>query len=222
MKDAKSCFEPQHLSIMVWAFSTLKCKPTKLLELIEERSIEQLAGFNTQNCANILQGFAKLNYPAAKLYPQMSEAVLKNNFVDACKPVEVADLTYALAMLGEQQPSSAPPLLTQLSERARPKTDLARFSSRQLVTMLWAYAKLGLRPDEEVLSEWVTQVREAHERKPLMAADVRNLERALERMGEDCGWLHPEPPEEPEEDSELTKIRNKLEQEAAASEGKFV
>ena len=89
-------FEPQHLGIMVWSFSTLKCKPTKLLEQIEapparlqpyaprlppcvhractpmcsilqpyvfepaalraqERALEQLGGFNTQNCANILQ-----------------------------------------------------------------------------------------------------------------------------------------------------------------------
>lgn len=51
----KGTFEPQHLGIMVWAFSTLKCKPTKLLEQIEDRALEQLSGFNTQNCANILQ-----------------------------------------------------------------------------------------------------------------------------------------------------------------------
>ena len=35
----KGTFEPQHLGIMVWAFSTLKCKPTKLLEQIEDRSV---------------------------------------------------------------------------------------------------------------------------------------------------------------------------------------
>ena len=45
--------------------------------------------------------------------------------------------------------------------------------------MLWAYAKLGLQPESAVLAEWVGQVRTAHERKPLLAADARNLERAL-------------------------------------------
>ena len=48
-------FEPQHLSIMVWSFATLGVKPVKLLEGIEARALEQLKGFNTQNCANILQ-----------------------------------------------------------------------------------------------------------------------------------------------------------------------
>ena len=33
----KGTFEPQHLGIMVWALSVLKCKPTKLLEQIEAR-----------------------------------------------------------------------------------------------------------------------------------------------------------------------------------------
>ena len=50
----------------------------------------------------------------------------------AWQPVEVADLTYALAMLGEQQPAATPPLLSALSGRARAKTDLASFSSRQV------------------------------------------------------------------------------------------
>jgi len=212
----KGTFEPQHLGIMVWAFSTLKCKPTKLLEQIEDRALEQLSGFNTQNCANILQGFAKLNYPAAKLCPAITDALLKNNLVDGCKPVEVADLTYALAMLGDQQPTTPPPLLTRLSGRARSKTDLASFSSRQLVTMVWAYAKLGLTPEPEVLAEWVGQVRAAHEAKPLLAADVRNLERALQALGEESSWLHPEDPEEEVEESEVEKIRKKLDDAANA------
>merc|ERR1719247_3477106 len=131
-----------------------------------------------------------------------------------CKPVEVADLTFAVAMLGEQQPTEAPPLLTRLSGRARAATDLASFSSRQLVTMIWAYAKLGLTPEPELLGEWVGTVRSAHEAKPLLAADVRNLERALQALGEESSWLHPEEAEE--EESELDKIRKKIDAEANA------
>lgn len=214
----KGTFEPQHLGIMVWALSVLKCKPTKLLEQIEERALEQLDGFNTQNCANILQGFAKLNYPATKLYPTITNALSNSNLVDACKPVEVADLTFAVAMLGEQQPTEPPSLLKRLSGRARAKTDLASFSSRQLVTMVWAYAKLGLTPEPELLEEWVGTVRKAHEAKPLLAADVRNLERALQALGEESSWLHPAAPEEEaeEEESELDKIRKKIDAEANA------
>ena len=156
------------------------------------------------------QGFAKLNYPAAKLCPAITDALLKNNLVDGCKPVEVADLTFAIAMLGDQQPTVAPPLLRALSGRARSKTDLTSFSSRQLVTMVWAYAKLGLTPEPEVLGEWVGQVRQAHERKPLLAADVRNLERALQSLGEESSWLHPEVEEEEVEETEVEKIRKKL------------
>ena len=47
------------------------------------------------------------------------------------------------------------------------------------------------------------QVREAHARKPLLAGDLRNLERVLPLLGEDASWLHPEP--EPEEDEEAAE-----------------
>ena len=56
-------FEPQHLSIMVWSFATLGVKPVKLLEGIEARALENIKGFNTQNCANILQAPAPAPRP---------------------------------------------------------------------------------------------------------------------------------------------------------------
>ena len=99
---------------------------------------------------------------------------------------------------GSVPPGETPPLLTALAARARQSTNLAAFSSRQLVTVMWAYAKLGLQPDASALAEWVGHVREGHARTPLLAADLRNCERALEKLGQDTAWLHPEPEEEAE------------------------
>ena len=64
--------------------------------------------------------------------------------------MEVADLAFAVAMLDEtssRAEGEAPPLLSALAARARQSSNLAAFSSRQLVTVMWAYAKLDLQPD---------------------------------------------------------------------------
>ena len=39
----------------------------------------------------------------------------------------------------------------------------------------------------------------AHARTPLLAADLRNCERALATLGQDTAWLHPEQAQEEEE-----------------------
>jgi len=81
-------------------------------------------------------------------------------------------------------------MLYRLSERARASTDLAAFSSRQLVTLLWSYAKLKLPPPEDALPEWRAAVLAAVEKRPLLAADRRNLLAALSVFEEDPDqWL---------------------------------
>lgn len=217
-------FEPQHLSIMVWSFATLGVKPVKLLEGIEARALENVKGFNTQNCANILQGAAKLKYPASDLLPAISSMLLQNGLVEQCKPVEVADLAFAVAMLDDGASSTraqgeAPPLLTALAGRARHSSNLAAFSSRQLVTVMWAYAKLDLQPDGAALGEWVAHVQQGHARTPLLAADLRNCDVALTKLGQDTAWLHPEQEGEEEEAAvpEIDTIREKLAAKAQAA-----
>ena len=108
------------------------------------------------------------------------------------KPVEVADLAYGLTWYGDHAVTGD--LLRLLAGRAAPDSSLAQFSSRQLVTLMWAFARAKERPEH--LDAWVASVRAAHEARPLLASDQRNVERSLGALGEDASWLRPEKEEE--------------------------
>ena len=202
---APRAFEPQHLSTMVWALARLECKPTRLLERIEALAAGMTAGLNMQNCANLLWGFAKLNYVPVTLLPALADAMLerKATLIDGAKPVEVSDTAFALGILahdrrafadalgGSAEMRAAKPLLLALAERASPDGVLGAFSSRQVVVLIWAFARLKLTDELPAgrLDEWVSAVRVAHEATPLLARDARNLERSLEALGLDATWI---------------------------------
>jgi len=198
--DAQGQFEPRHLSIVTWAFAQLGCKPVRLLELIELRAREGLAGFNTQNCANLLWGFAKLQQNTS-LLPAVSEHLCGSGLVAKCKPVEVSDLAYASAVLGTMRSrEEAAPLLVELASRARSATALSQFSSRHLVTLVWSFSRLEVRPPEGCLPEWRAAVLDSSSRRPLGGADRRCLLEALGWLGEsEAEWLpQPAPVAQPE------------------------
>ena len=64
-------------------------------------------------------------------------------------------------------------------------------SCYQLVTLVWAHAKLDSRPPDATLASWRDAVREADSQRQMQIADRLNLERSLERLGEECYgfWL---------------------------------
>ena len=104
------------------------------------------------------------------------------------KPVEVADTAFAVAILGGDERER---VLRAISSRATPDAALPRFSSRQLVTLTWAHARVSMRPEQ--LGAWIAQIQAAHEKQPLLAQDQRNLVAALDRFGESAEWLSPPP-----------------------------
>ena len=137
--------------------------------------------------------------PAPELLSAVSTRLVEGGLIERAKPVEVSDLSFALAMLaeGEEEREAAVPLLRALAQRARADADLGAFSSRQLVTLVWAHARLGAQPPAAELSAWLESVREANERRPLMDADRNNLKRSLQLF--DLSEIHVEwliPPKE--------------------------
>ena len=137
--------------------------------------------------------------PAPELLSAVSTRLVEGGLIERAKPVEVSDLSFALAMLaeGEEEREAAVPLLRALAQRARADADLGAFSSRQLVTLVWAHARLSSQPPAAELSAWLESVREANERRPLMDADRNNLKRSLQLF--DLSEIHVEwliPPKE--------------------------
>ena len=64
--------EPHHFSLIAWALATLECKPVVLLERIQTQASTLANSFSSQNCANILWGFAKLR--------QAKQCLIKSHF----------------------------------------------------------------------------------------------------------------------------------------------
>ncbi|KAL1519511.1 hypothetical protein AB1Y20_023027 [Prymnesium parvum] len=189
-----SAFEPHHLSIIVWSLAVLKCKPTILLDQIELQAIPQLGLFSMQNCANLIWGYAKLNHKGSgKLLPAISDAVQRPGLLSQSKPVEVSDLAFAVAILGSAEENGE--LLRLLAARASSGQILDQFTSRQLVTMLWAFARLNLPPPDDSLERWLSIIQQSHETRPLLDLDQRNLRRAAEALGRNVDWLDKEPEE---------------------------
>ena len=187
-------FEAQHLSLITWSFAILELKPTKLLERIEECSISQLKDLSQQNCANLLWGFAKLNYKPEKLLPKITSKMSDAPFLSRMKPVEISDAAFAIAVIGSKDGQGG--LMDQLAARATPDDLMHSFSSRQLVTLTWAFARMATRPAQ--LDLWVARIREEHERVPMLAQDQKNIKAALGRFEVDVEWLNPPTPEEDE------------------------
>jgi len=175
-------FEPNHLSIVMWAFAVLEIKPMVLIERLEQIAHQSISGFNTQNCANLLWGFAKLRAPTTLLGP-VSKHLISSGLIEECKPVEIADMSFAAASIGDAE--SAAPMLQAFKAQAQPDKQLEGFTSRQLVTLLWAFANIDVHPGDEALTVWRQTVLELTSERPMMAADRRNLETALVRFGEE-------------------------------------
>lgn len=184
----REAFAANHLSTVVWALARLQCKPVKLLERIEQQAIAEMGDMDMQNVANMLWGCAKLQYQPAALLPKLSAALVEAGFLADAKPVEVADLAFALEKL---ENSRHEPLLLAMAARAAPDAALGEFSSRQLVTLISAFTALeatDVLPDG-LLDEWVGAVRTAHRTRPLLAVDARRLEACLAQLGIDGGWI---------------------------------
>eukprot|EP00316_Scyphosphaera_apsteinii_P023907 CAMPEP_0119322792 /NCGR_PEP_ID=MMETSP1333-20130426/59204_1 /TAXON_ID=418940 /ORGANISM="Scyphosphaera apsteinii, Strain RCC1455" /LENGTH=340 /DNA_ID=CAMNT_0007330115 /DNA_START=107 /DNA_END=1129 /DNA_ORIENTATION=- len=189
-RASTAAFEPQHLTIVTWALGTLECKPVKLLERIEEQALNSVGLLNTQNCANLLWGFAKLKQPTTKLVPAVSDYLMSSGLIQQCKPVEVSDLAFACAVLGKPETSRL--FLEDLSTLARRNSKLNDFSSRQIVMLIWAFARLNIMPPDGCLDEWRETIVRFGQQRPMLAADRNNLEVALNRLGEDKKLWFPE------------------------------
>lgn len=98
------------------------------------------------NCdaRSVLWGFAKLNYKPPSLLAPMSAKLLEPAFLERMKPVEVSDCTYALSVIGT--PDGQGNVLKALARRAQPENMLSKFTSRQLVLLTWAFARMQMRP----------------------------------------------------------------------------
>ena len=68
--------------------------------------------------AELCRSFARLGYKSDSLVPAVGTALTERGLIEATKPVEVADLSYAVAMLGDAEGDAA--LLSTLAARASP------------------------------------------------------------------------------------------------------
>jgi Ca2+-binding EF-hand superfamily protein len=208
----KKTFEAQHLSTAVWALASLETRPMRLSGLgdvvadnatvpksvldvilvrIEAQAVSLVSKMNQQNCANLLWGFAKLDYQPTELLPKILKRLVEPGMLVNAKPVEVADTAYSLAELNPPKDAEFHNLTKAIAARVSPDGILDSFSSRQLTVLMSAMLRLDAISalPEGRLDEWISAVRKGHEAKPMISADARNLEKTLATLGREASWV---------------------------------
>jgi len=194
----KEAYNGGQLCMTVWSLGKLvdlkltTMRPTKLLERIEVQAAARLTEMNIQNVANLMWGFSKMKYFPTEVLKQLPDALKSSGIVDGAKAVEVTDLTFALGEFGEVDRKESTELMLALAQRASPDAgQFEQFSSRQLVKLIAAHAKLGMtnKLPDGLHDAWISTVKREHSAKPLMARDSDALERVLDGLGIDSSWI---------------------------------
>ena len=156
---------------------------------MEEQAIPLINTMDTHNCANFLWGFSTLRYAPLQLLPPLASGMLDRGIATSAKPVEVADMAFALSSLAS--PGQYDDLLITLAGRASPDAALADFSSRQLVVLISALGQLEVvdKLPEGDFDAWIVAIKRAHAATPLQKRDAQTLEEVLKSLGIECGWV---------------------------------
>jgi hypothetical protein len=85
----------------------------------------------------------------------MSEKLIEQPFLAKMKPVEISDSAFALALIGTNEAQG--PLMLAMAARVTTEDLLLKFTSRQLVTLTWALARMKTRPQQ--LEDWVERIK---------------------------------------------------------------
>ena len=187
-RPACSASTPRRVAILALSASQ-RASISAFFLLAAAEPAPRLEGMSMQNCANLLWGFAKLNYQPATVLPHVADALLLPGMLESAKHVEVADLGFALGVVA--RPGECRELLQALAARAAPETTLRYLSSRQICKLIDTFARLDATAElpEGLLDAWIGIVRVAHAETPLMARDARLLEGSLKKLDVDATWV---------------------------------
>ncbi|KAH9253198.1 hypothetical protein BASA81_008880 [Batrachochytrium salamandrivorans] len=133
-------WDSQQMSNLVWSFAKLG-----QFELFDRFAIEVtrrgFAEFQPQGISNILWGFAERGEPVLEMLAKLDQ-VLVTEF----KPVDVANVFWALAVLQQQPPTpQSSGILPKLAELVVEQPNLNAYSTQALCNILWSCAKLQIR-----------------------------------------------------------------------------
>eukprot|EP00960_Hanusia_phi_P026420 746239-Hanusia_phi.AAC.14 len=146
-------FNAPKISIIAWSFARARYPAEDLFSLIEEFIVEKgMSSFNCQNISCIVWAFAVFGRMTDDLMACVEEQIWNvgfagfsdQSFVDLLWGFATSDLNGTCSHAGEDTVKMAAAYLRKRSIRS--------FSSRQLSTMAWAFARLGQFHDQAFYS----------------------------------------------------------------------
>lgn len=143
---------PRHISQTIWATGCLRLSDPVAVEEMAFIALRNAALFNSQEIANIVWGFSKVNYNNPKIISELVQQItvsvaLKNQ----CGSQEAANILYALGKL-QICDSKAFETLSYIL-----MSQLQSASSQGIANALWAYDVVGLDPPRELLGCWARE-----------------------------------------------------------------
>ena len=139
-------FEPQSLSMLLWAFATLKDRGLlredelprpQFLFATQQEVADRLGQFEGQHLANVMWAYAKLGHQPGRLLREAGDEVSVR--ISSLKPQEIFMVTWAFSKMKYEHEGLLDAVAGELAVRA------TAFRHAELVGTIYAYARLGAR-----------------------------------------------------------------------------
>ena len=136
-------FEPQGISNLVWAYSTLKVPNPRLFQSVGDTvaDMPNLDNFYPQALSNTVWAFAAANVPHRALFEKVVETIFELDDLSSFKPQALSNIVWAYATADMQHPD----LFWRIGDVICDLADLRYFNPQALANIVWAFATANIR-----------------------------------------------------------------------------
>ncbi|KAL7527627.1 hypothetical protein ACHAXR_004634, partial [Thalassiosira sp. AJA248-18] len=131
-----STFEPQDLSITVWAYATARVSDCCLFEKVaDEVASRHLRSFNPQALSNIVWAYARAGVSNSRLFDRVAYEVIEHRHLNTFTPQGLSNIVWAFATAEVSNPRLFNIVADEVEHR-----HLGQFNLQGLSNIVWACA----------------------------------------------------------------------------------
>lgn len=143
---------PLHISQTIWSLGSLKVNDPTLAKELSSIAMKNVDQFNTQDTANIVWAFSKVDFRDAVIITRLIRHVTDSSKLrETCTSQEASNMIYALGKLHIRDSDLFNALSLILMNSIQGAT------SQAIANALWAYDNVALEPPIELMGCWARE-----------------------------------------------------------------